>query len=325
MKNENHELNFITSLRGLACLSVCIGHFSGTISNASIFHIFHYGIWGVHLFFIISGFILPYSMKNKQYKIVHFPLFLFKRIIRLEPPYLISIFIIVLISFLAQLSPNHTSTPINFYDINLIYNIFYVVEFFNGNWLNVVFWSLAIEFQFYIVLAIIFPLLNHSKIWIRYCVYILLLFSFFALKNDDLIFHYILFFLIGWLFYLFHDNQIKIVELLINVIFIIFLLFFTFGLVGLVCPLIFLVFYFFFIDKESVLMFFGKISYSMYLLHTPLGTDSFVQFFQNYFSTTISQIIIAILGLGFVIFCSWIYFLFIEKWFIQLSKKINFH
>lgn len=105
------ELTAITMIRGVACVAVCLAHFSGTTSNEIIQIIFHYGILGVDLFFVLSGFILPYSLFKSGYQLKKYYLFLWKRLIRIEPPFLISIVIIITLSYLAQLSPNHSSTP----------------------------------------------------------------------------------------------------------------------------------------------------------------------------------------------------------------------
>ena len=57
-----------------------------------------YGWLGVEVFFVISGFIIPYSMLHAGYEFLwHFGRHLVKRIIWLEPPYLASIAVVLVL------------------------------------------------------------------------------------------------------------------------------------------------------------------------------------------------------------------------------------
>ena len=107
------EIYSITMLRGIACLGVCIMHFSGTIDSKNLHEITKYGGYGVPIFFAISGFILPYSLDRSSYQIRDFFPFILKRIIRLEPSYIISILGLLLLSMLAQFSKFNSSDQID--------------------------------------------------------------------------------------------------------------------------------------------------------------------------------------------------------------------
>ena len=63
MKIKKH-LSSLVLLRGIAALVVCFCHFGGALNHIDsvIFKIFgEYGEYGVQCFFIISGFIIPYT------------------------------------------------------------------------------------------------------------------------------------------------------------------------------------------------------------------------------------------------------------------------
>jgi peptidoglycan/LPS O-acetylase OafA/YrhL len=43
------------------------------------------------MFFVLSGFIIPYSMARASYTVADFPRFVLKRVTRIDPPYLVAI------------------------------------------------------------------------------------------------------------------------------------------------------------------------------------------------------------------------------------------
>src|ERR1700712_4724969 len=90
---ETTELKSIEFLRGIASAMVCFFHLSCgnpefLSDNNLLKRIGSIGWSGVEIFFVISGFVIPYAMYKKQYNINNFFSFLRKRIIRIEPPYL---------------------------------------------------------------------------------------------------------------------------------------------------------------------------------------------------------------------------------------------
>jgi peptidoglycan/LPS O-acetylase OafA/YrhL len=71
-----------------------------------------YGWLGVQVFFVISGFVIPYSMYCGGYRPwQHFGRFLAKRLVRLEPPYLVSIVVFITLWYLSALSPGFRGSP----------------------------------------------------------------------------------------------------------------------------------------------------------------------------------------------------------------------
>jgi surface polysaccharide O-acyltransferase-like enzyme len=77
------RLDSLDLLRGMAVIMVCVCHFGGTLSfedpNTSIFHAFGiYGRYGVHMFFVISGFVIPLSLYIGKFWISNYFTFLQK-------------------------------------------------------------------------------------------------------------------------------------------------------------------------------------------------------------------------------------------------------
>src|SRR3954466_1743461 len=90
-------------LRGIAAFSVMWFHLTNGnnlfLANDSLLKASGaYGYLGVQLFFVISGFIIPYSLSLRTYQIKRDGLaFLGRRIVRIEPAYLVSAIVTVLL------------------------------------------------------------------------------------------------------------------------------------------------------------------------------------------------------------------------------------
>ena len=311
-------------IRGIACFAVCAIHFLGTISPNLAHDYVHIAMWGLYVFFIFSGFILPYSLYKSGYQLKKYHVFLWKRFIRIEPPYLISIGVIILLSYLAQFSPNHSSTPIEIWNKHLLYNITYLADIVGDSWMNVVFWSLAIELQFYVLIGVLYPLIIHSKRIVRYSFIFPLAILAYFFKNDAFVFHYFTFFLVGMVLFQFYIKLIKLNEFLVLSSGLIVLLSIQHHLGGLICPVFAIIGTLYLQKPWKPLVFLGTISYSLYLLHIPLGTDAFVQFFQNYVSSTEAKIALAVLGFFFSIACSWVFYKLIELPFKNRAKRVKY-
>ena len=82
----------LDALRGIAALSVAGFHFASEMPGTWFTALFSKGWLGVEVFFVISGFILPCALQARgSYSFPrHYPHFLWKRILRLHPPYLVT-------------------------------------------------------------------------------------------------------------------------------------------------------------------------------------------------------------------------------------------
>jgi peptidoglycan/LPS O-acetylase OafA/YrhL len=155
-------------------------HFTGgngpTNVPAITWAIGFYGQYGIEVFFVISGFILPYSLWCSGYRLSapDFRRFVWKRIVRLDPPYFATIALIILLQYLTVHAPGYRGQPFEISATQLALHVGYLNAFFNQPWLNPVFWTLAIECQFYLILALIFPLLASHDTWVRRLVMLLL-------------------------------------------------------------------------------------------------------------------------------------------------------
>ncbi len=167
--NHFHSIDL---LRGIAALLVCIFNFSNfEFNNELIFSsdslitlIGSFGKNGVYIFFVISGFVIPYSLYKYQFKIQNFFHFIAKRFVRIEIPYFVSIILVLFVSFVFSFYNN----SIFIFEFNrLIYHILYIIPFTEFEWYNEIYWTLAIEFQFYILLGLFFTFIIHTSHFIK--------------------------------------------------------------------------------------------------------------------------------------------------------------
>lgn len=159
-------------LRALAALAVCLYHFGresitsiGTISSAVSF-----GYLGVDVFFVISGFVIPLMLYRMKYRFSDYGSFLIARFLRLYPAYAIAGALSLALWYLSLHIPGFRgqSPPISISYI--VSNSLLLCDFTGHRWIVPVFWTLAIEAQYYVLIGVSFPLLTNKSYIIRYSV-----------------------------------------------------------------------------------------------------------------------------------------------------------
>lgn len=168
MNVSDRRLTNVDSLRGLAALSVCWFHL--TNGNAQFLPdgwlkaSGRHGWLGVDVFFVISGFILPYAMDARGYVLRHdIGRFILKRVVRLDPPYLAAVALTLVLGVVSTAMPGYRGAPMTATMGQVLAHVGYLNQLLGLPWLSPVFWSLAIEFQFYIAIAILFPVLASAS------------------------------------------------------------------------------------------------------------------------------------------------------------------
>jgi peptidoglycan/LPS O-acetylase OafA/YrhL len=131
-------------------------------SQGILNHVFGAGCNGVELFFAISGFILalPFARQNLgQSEPVRLKAYYLRRLTRLEPPYIIQLFFVLLVTWLfLRHQPRHTelyqqpgwlSHTLHHLGVSLFYGSGLVYHAYPQP--NIVLWSLEYEVQFYLL------------------------------------------------------------------------------------------------------------------------------------------------------------------------------
>jgi peptidoglycan/LPS O-acetylase OafA/YrhL len=332
---QNGQIHSIQALRGLACLAVYFLHFFADKKvlppNNFIVRASEYGFVGVQAFFIISGFIIPYSMYRNRYELKNFWSLFKRRIIRIELPYVASIALLVILSYGGYvLFGNHQEGfQINWK--NVLLNIGYLNVFFGTDFVNYVYWTLFVELQFYICIGLIYPLIVSEHTLRRYLVFIpiLLLNYFWGVGAFFLHSHFPLF-MVGIFTFQYAIGIIKSREyFLVTITTILANASWTNNILKIdnAIPIalvsVFALFFIFtFKNKNKVLDFLGKVSFSLYLIHVPVS-NFLLPILGRYIHRPTYVLIYRFGILGLAIFSAYLFYLFIEKPALKLSKKFK--
>ena len=341
----------IDGFRFLAISLVILFHLSGWDKNLygetpnQLWKFLDMGNIGVQFFFVISGFIIAlpfissYTLQKKRS--VDIKKYFFRRLVRLEPPYIIVMsayyFIAIFISShdFDTLLPHYLSSI--FYSHGFIYN--------SRSIINSVAWSLEIEIQFYLLAPLIFQVFNLSRtirrsILLFTIIFWPFLFNIIGMQHLNIIgsFH---FFLAGALLcdvytHKRKPNKNNVLNDFISCLFFLAIFFFLNEKNSLVqyflAPMIFIIYLSIF-QSVYLLTFFrnkyistiGGMCYSIYLIHLPLAGKMKEFLINNYSfnSFTIDYFIGLFIITPIIIIASAVYFLYIEKPFMQTTFQFN--
>jgi len=321
------DIKSVHFIRSIASTAVCIFHlFCGNnrlFDNNNFFKkTFSYGYLGVEMFFILSGFIICYVLP-KNFHIKQFYPFIKRRLIRIEPPYIASI---ILLLVLNHLSHNLTGINQSIDWTNAFFHLAYLNSFNLGPYLNPVYWTLGIEFQFYILIALFFPLINKTKHVIVFMFLSLMLpyLNAYLPEGYITIIPYTPLFGLGILLYfykftkLIDRNQYVIITafLLVQVYF-----YFNISFV-LVSFLTLLILNFWKLDNR-IITYLSKISFSLYLTHVIIG-GKIINLGLRFFQTEFSRYFLFLIAFSASILFAHLFYLIFEKPAINFSKRINY-
>lgn len=142
---------FVDAARGLAALSVVLFHLGRDFLGLNFLY---YGKHGVTVFFVISGFVIAKSLDNKVVTGRFVGAFMLRRSVRLDPAYWVCLALALLVLWLPSKIFSYPVTMASPAEIGL--HMFYLQDLAQVPAINVVFWTLCYEIQFYLVLCLMF-------------------------------------------------------------------------------------------------------------------------------------------------------------------------
>lgn len=307
------RIYFLDGLRGVAILLViCFHAYARWPKNLPYsdhfadFPIFKYGYLGVQLFFLISGFVILMSLEKSK----KFSKFIYKRWLRLFPSMLIATFLIYMTANFFYERPAGLPKL-----ISVLPGLFFI----EPSWIKIItginiellegaFWSLFVEFKFYVIFGLLYFFTGKKKAIVG--IFSMFLLSMIAgkLRINELIyfsdlfsFEFFCWFASGALSYLYFIEKKKIYIMLSVIVCsleifkyrndfheIIFLV--------ILSGTFFLPVYFEkirFLFKNSLVQFFGLVSYPLYLIHENAMVSMICKINKN--SDTIPHILLPII------------------------------
>jgi peptidoglycan/LPS O-acetylase OafA/YrhL len=208
--------------------------------------------------------------------------------------------------------------------LSLIAHIFYATDLFGFTWINPVYWTLAIEFQYYIFIGIVFIfLINNQKTIPQILITFIFCLLSYLIKNQYLVFKFLPVFILGISIFQKHFSIIKNVEFIIIAIIASLFIFLNFPIEVLISSLTGFFAILFLKIKLPFSSFLGEISYSIYLIHIPIGAK-IINFSQNFIHSDNMRTIFAFAVIVICIISAKLFYQLIEKPSIALSKKIKY-
>lgn len=276
------RINVIDDLRGVASVAVMWFHITHTVSTTFgatwIATAGGKGWLGVEMFFVISGFVIPYSLHRAGYELRRdFFTFFAKRIIRLDPPYIASIVFALVLTFIAARTPGYRGVPFHTSWSQLALHLGYLnaIVGSRNDWIVAVYWTLAIEFQYYLTIALVYPLIvSTRRHTLAASTLALATLAVIFRAHEDLIFPYLPLFLLGIATFRRHvgrswSQQSYLYEASGLVVLTAFTLGIPHALAGAATAG--LIAWAPQVRGPKILQFCGVLSYSLYLIHLPVA------------------------------------------------------
>lgn len=352
-----NRLNYLDSARGIASIIVLFSHFFGAFVLPSFFsslnntflHVFWDGKIAVSFFFVLSGFVLSriYFINSSLFTEFNYLSYLLKRIFRIYPVF---IFVLIISFFSVNYLYNEDiirnlsiSTPWIKYFWNEKYSIFSTIKesilvirlpqepekrLINQDW------TLSIEVLVSLLVPVFITIVKKNKIWLVITALLLLRLHtvnwiiefivgvYIASSFDDIkqrinskvsIFLFIILFVLISIRYLFSFSDfLDLIIIKILSILLLLLILFSKGLQKFL--------------SNNIIVFLGKISYSLYLIHFLVILIFAPKLFQvllnfGYFNGTIIFILVLFSILLLSIIFAFLLNKFIEKPAYKISTK----
>ncbi len=318
----------LDALRGIAALMIVLFHF--TMGKAEAKYGFKWGITGVDLFFLISGFVIFMSL-NKITKSVEF---IINRISRLYPTYWTSV------TFSFILLPIYSFYKNGFFakiDLTQYFGNMTMFQFYlRIPDIENPYWTMIIEMLFYLGMLFLFhfKLLKYlNLIGITSCVLTVIMASLFGdrILTQIIIYwvpllQFVTLFFAGTVFYKIYSDKNKLVENYLIIILCLISQILLFKYAGrsqifishteyAVMLLIYFALFTLFVHHKlnfivsKATLFFGEISFALYLIHQSISTDFIIPFLTKtlHFNFWVASFVVAlpivILIASFITYC----------------------
>jgi peptidoglycan/LPS O-acetylase OafA/YrhL len=323
-QQKRRRLDSVDLVRGLASLAVVLFHFfKGYFSDDHILRqVTGFGWLGVEAFFVVSGFVIPLSMHYSRFELSCIHRFMAKRWIRLSPPYLISVVVVVLLWKASTLAPGFTGVPFTLTLCDLISHFFYANDFIGQPWLNPVYWTLAIELQYYFIIALAFPLFFSKRASLRVLAAVLAFSIGLFGWPQSIVLKWTFVFWAGIAVAQYRTKTFLQHEALVTASLVMFGTYYCNGLQIFVVTLATTCLILFVQTVPYFLRWLGCVSYSLYLLHVPIG-GRVINLSKRFVSNDVERFGVILLATAVSLLSAWAFYRLVEVPAHQLSRRIK--
>ncbi len=342
-EEERERIHGLDFLRGVASLAVCWAHLTSFIFAtpdgwflSAVRQTVNHGWLGVEVFFVISGFVIPYSLHRAKYEVGSYPTFIAKRLVRLDPPYLVSIALVLALAyayaFVKGIVPQVDGAPVD--AARVLLHLGYLNVAFGYEWLNPGFWTLALEFQYYLLVGLVFPVFVTRRAWARRLAFAC--FGAAALLADNtladgapysnFILRFVPLFLLGAATFQHRARVVGRVEYALLLLSAACVSFVSVGWRATVAALFAVAVINLYRRRSALADFFGRISYSLYLLHWPVGylTLSLLGLKLLRASSDASKLLLIFVAFVVCVVASWVLYLAVERPAQRWSSRFSY-
>ena len=159
-------MRLFDALRGIAALGVAAYHIyhygplrgpASTLVPKFLDSLLRHGWVGVQMFFVISGFVIAYSLRGARITPRYLGNFALRRSLRLDPPYWFTMFFVLGLFALTNALFDIRAGLIEEFPTwdRVVAHLFYLQNVLGYDNISVGFWTLCIEVQFYLLFAVL--------------------------------------------------------------------------------------------------------------------------------------------------------------------------
>ncbi len=308
-------------LRALAALAVAVFHFThnGWLpAEHWLARLGFHGHRGVQTFFVISGFVVPYAMWLGGYSLRNFLPFMGRRLVRIYPPYLASVVI------LAAMNLSQPATgPLRLGVLDLASHLLFLNELLGRPWLMEIYWTLALEVQFYLLAALLWPLLASRRTWVFACTAAGAVALGFARPCNYCLIGTIEYFLLGIALFRQHAGIDKPAASAALIATLAGVVWWNDGSISLFAALLPVIAKFTIRTVPAPAQFLGHISYSLYLFHLVAGS-AFLSLLAPHVLTPAWRSLAILPALAVSILAAWLAYRWVEAPAIRWSKRFHY-
>jgi peptidoglycan/LPS O-acetylase OafA/YrhL len=156
---RGRRLGWLDALRGIAALCVVYAHFGTRVLpqvHRAVYNVFDPGLYGVLVFFLVSGYIVPASLERKG----SVRNFWISRLFRLFPLFVFAIAAVLLLHEFGLASVRDTNQNVT---ASVLSHLFMLNELLGQANVIVVLWTLSYEMVFYVLLTALFTAGLHKR------------------------------------------------------------------------------------------------------------------------------------------------------------------